>query len=194
MGGRLLQRGAVRRRREGGAFPQHLPEAAVSRRLVGGIDRLPEQEGAGRRRWGPWREREGGGLARHGAGHACTSARRPKRQGPSPPPSPSQAPHLQPLGFTCRYHRDAAASSLGTPLPLRRTVARRLIARPSPPSAARRTQSTASERSGASARCLPPPPATSSRVLTRRLQAVACGSTRRDWRYWQCGEPGVFVE
>ena len=107
------------------------------------------------------------------------------------PPRPPSIPVFSPLD-TCRYHRAAAASSLGTPLPLRRTAARRLIARPSPPSAARRTHSTDSASSGASARCLPPPPATWSRVLTLRLQAVACDSTRSDWRYWQCGEPGIF--
>ena len=107
------------------------------------------------------------------------SARRPK--GPDPNPPSSQAPPSTGPLDTWRYHRDAATSSLGTFWPLRRTVARRLIARPSPPSAARRTQSTDSERS---------PP--SARVPTLRLQAAACDSTRSEWRYWQCGEPVGF--
>lgn len=128
-------------------------------------------------------------LAMEPATHAC---RLVGRKGRTLTHHTPKHPTYSPLD-TCRYHRDAAASSLSTPLPLLRTVARRLIARPSPPSAARRTQSTASERSGTSAHCLPPLPATSFRVLTLRLQAMACDSTRSDWRYWQCGEPVVFV-
>lgn len=163
----------------------------MSRRLVGCVDSLPP--GGRQKEAEPWqgvdpKTQPPWSRPRMLIGTSAQRARLAHRL------SPTKHPIYNPYNpfNTCRYHRDAAASSLGTPLPLRRMVARRLIARPRPPSAARRTQSIASQRSFASSRWLSPLPDTD-RGPTLRLHAAACDSTRSDWRYWQCGEPGVSV-